>query len=290
MILTSKYLVAHKSLKSISLALGMLFGLAQSAYANELARFNDQGNFYGLEGMHSFTVSAEPGRVEVVKDVYRDNGSSIRFHLMPGDCSKTFSGDWDDCEQNNQRVDLSIDSPTNRAVEEFYTLSMMLDANFSLQQHRPNKSRWADINLFQFYRRGNGACFNLFVNYGFRSLALDNRCANGLSYDHGSRILYDLGKSDFNTWYDFVFHVRWSSNQDGFFKVYESGTELLNYNGPTIIPDGNLRDVSPQMFIYRYGIEFFENTTPLTWWADNVGRYLSNSEMPERFRLSTSKN
>jgi uncharacterized membrane protein YgcG len=37
-----------------------------------------------------------------------------------------------------------------------------------------------------------------------------------------------------NQWYDFVYHVKWSSGSDGFFQAWVNGQQLLNFNGPTL--------------------------------------------------------
>jgi hypothetical protein len=37
-----------------------------------------------------------------------------------------------------------------------------------------------------------------------------------------------------NLWYDFVYHVRWSSGDDGFFRAWVNGERKLAYRGPTL--------------------------------------------------------
>ncbi len=37
-----------------------------------------------------------------------------------------------------------------------------------------------------------------------------------------------------NLWYDFVYHVKWSSNTDGFFDAWVNGVQKMAYRGPTI--------------------------------------------------------
>ena len=269
--------------KIISAALTAMV-LVSYARAEQPLPFEDEGVLHQLEGYHHFIVSQRPRRVEVDETIYRDNGSSIRFMLIPGDCGPTYDDTWDDCANQNERVDLSL-TPWTRHDEEYYTMSLCLDANFRDQHHRDDKSRWADINLFQF-KSANGinSCFNLFYNYGFESLAIDNRCADGENYNHGERLVRNLSLSRFDYWYDFIFHVRWSNDDDGFIDLYEGGERIASFIGPTTIPSDDIVSTRPHMFIYRYGIEFYENTSPLTFWADNVGVYYSLTEVPNRFR------
>ena len=37
-----------------------------------------------------------------------------------------------------------------------------------------------------------------------------------------------------NTWYDFVYHVKWSSGPDGFFNAWVNGARKLSHRGPTL--------------------------------------------------------
>lgn len=258
--------------------------LASPVSAGQPPSFEDQANLIGLDGYHHFVASQQPGRVVIDEDVYRDDGSSIRFTLMPGDCGPTYDNSSNDCEALNERVDLAL-SPWERRPEEFYTFSIRLDRNFADQRHRSDKSRWSDINLFQFKSaNGTNSCFNLFYNYGLESLAVDNRCTDGVNYVHGERTVTNLELPELDHWYDLLIHVKWSNNTDGFWEIMEGGEQLFAYTGPTVIPSGDILSTRAHMFIYRYGREFYENTTPLTFWADNVGVYYSSNELPDRFR------
>ena len=37
-----------------------------------------------------------------------------------------------------------------------------------------------------------------------------------------------------NRWYDFVYHVKWSSGSDGWFDAWVDGEQILHYRGPTL--------------------------------------------------------
>ena len=37
-----------------------------------------------------------------------------------------------------------------------------------------------------------------------------------------------------NVWYDFVYHVRWSPDADGFFKAWVNGKLMVDHHGPTL--------------------------------------------------------
>lgn len=43
-----------------------------------------------------------------------------------------------------------------------------------------------------------------------------------------------IGSVQFDVWYDFVYHVRWSSGSDGYFQAWLNGKQVMNYGGPTL--------------------------------------------------------
>src|SRR5690606_13678129 len=51
--------------------------------------------------------------------------------------------------------------------------------------------------------------------------------------DPGSHIA-PIGPIVKNTWYDFVYNVRWSSGSDGYIKGWVNGVLKLNYKGATL--------------------------------------------------------
>ena len=43
-----------------------------------------------------------------------------------------------------------------------------------------------------------------------------------------------LGPVQFNVWYDFMYHVLWSSGSDGYFQAWLNGKQVMDYSGPTL--------------------------------------------------------
>ena len=255
------------------------------------AYFDDKGNIEGLHANSDKIVASKPGRIVIDDTEARVGKDSIRFVLYPGDCSKTWNHGWDDCAWNNQRVELQMTS-RERAKEEFYTVSLKLDENFKYQKPlRYKKEDKAMINLYQFYTIGVSGCFNLV--YRCRSfqedegLWIDERCRDQKNY-RGHRWTELTDKTNnLNRWHDFLWHIKWSTNDDGFIVLKLNGEEVFTYNGITVIESEeslNEHDVVNNLFIYRYGNEFHENTTPLTMWADGIGRYDSIEKVPALYK------
>src|SRR5437762_570045 len=45
---------------------------------------------------------------------------------------------------------------------------------------------------------------------------------------------WEIGPIVKNRWYDFVYHVRWSSHGDGWFDAWVDGKQIVHYRGPTL--------------------------------------------------------
>jgi len=250
------------------------------------AYFDDKGNIEGLHANSDNIVASKPGRIVIDDAEARVGKDSIRFVLHPGDCSKTWNHGWDDCEQKNERIELQMTS-RERAKEEFYTVSLKLDENFKYQKPLRHKTT-AIINLYQFYTLGVQGCFNLVYRYwADDGLWIDERCADQKNYRHHRWTELTDETNTLNRWHDFLWHIKWSTKDDGFIVLKLNGEEVFTYNGITVIESeesSNEHDVRNNLFIYRYGKEFHENTTPLTMWADGIGRYDSIEKVPALYK------
>jgi hypothetical protein len=49
-------------------------------------------------------------------------------------------------------------------------------------------------------------------------------------------VRYPIGPVVRNQWYNFVYHVKWSSGPDGFFDAWVNGVQKMSYRGPTLYP------------------------------------------------------
>jgi len=57
-----------------------------------------------------------------------------------------------------------------------------------------------------------------------------------------------------NVWYDFVYHVKWSSKSDGLFDAWVNGKKVLTHRGPTLYP-GQGCYVKPSNYHSAFGKE-----------------------------------
>ena len=259
-----------------------LIFLSSTSFASDFPAFKDSENIINLSANHHYRASVKEGRVVTDSNIYRTGKSSIRFTLFPGDCSKTFDNSWDDCSQKNERIDVALSRKKPRKSE-IYTFSIKVDESFNRIPYRYEKKRWADINLFQLYRSSSGACHNVFYSAWKGKLAIDDRCTDKKSFNHGNRRVFYFDDINPEAWNDFAIKVDWSSDEDGKFEVLINKKSYVAYQGVTIVPEGSHKVMRPHIFIYKYGREFTKDELPITAWFDNIGVYTSEKNVPKMF-------
>ena len=159
----------------------------------------------------------------------RDGGSALRLHTEPGDSNVSGSG-------TNERNDVSIPQGTTdgyQGREHWWAHSVMFPSDFAL----PPAGSWATIFDFHDSRnQGGQANFHIFIQpdgtfkfrgHGGPTVVQDTV---GNQYSYGAVI----GPVVKNVWYDFVYHVKWSSGSDGYFKAWVNGELKLDHSGPTL--------------------------------------------------------
>jgi len=169
--------------------------------------------------------SAVPGRATVY-GIGRDGNTSIRLHTEPGDANVTGSG-------GNERDDLSLSADATQCrdgAEQWWAHSMRFPSDFVLSPG------WGQV-VFDFHNTGSGPGQ---ANYEIAVKPDGTMQLRG----YGGTVPYPAWREpDFqavvgtvvrNQWYDFVYHVRWSPNGDGFFYAWVNGVQQVAYTGPTL--------------------------------------------------------
>jgi hypothetical protein len=98
---------------------------------------------------------------------------------------------------------------------------------------------WQSYVVFDFHNSGSGP-WQANFHVAFKRQAditqpglLSLIGYGGVSSGDG-RFEASLGQVQKNAWYDFVYHVRWSSGADGFFDAWVNGQRVLSHRGPTL--------------------------------------------------------
>jgi hypothetical protein len=170
------------------------------------------------------------GRASIV-GFGRDGGTAVRLHTEPGDDNVAGSGDM-------QRTDLYLaqagGAPVvfNEGEEHWWSISILFPDDFVF----PTWQRYA---LAGFHHTGPTGQGNFTL--GFERGAGLPTSATGVLMFRGYGGTQDSGLFTApvglvlkNVWYDFVFHVRWSSGSDGFFDAWVNGVKKLSHRGPTL--------------------------------------------------------
>lgn len=160
------------------------------------------------------------GRRSSFVPVTRSGGSAVKLTTLSGDSQVHGSGDW-------ERNDLSLaPSPTycNAGQEEWWAVSVLFPDEYVVPQGSA---------VMDFHHNASGGQANFHITSGERGLEI-----RGFYGDvkNPSEYRAVLGGAERNVWYDFVYHVKWSSESDGFMTVWMNSKKMLSHSGPTLYP------------------------------------------------------
>jgi hypothetical protein len=175
-----------------------------------------------------YLQAAAPNRAALVTQA-RDGNNALELTTQPGDSNLFGSG-------TAERADVSLapsSSYCNQGQEEWWAHSLMFPDNYVVP---PAGSTWNWGVVFDFHHTGPSGQ----PNFQIVSLptGLEFWIAGGPTVVNGPTdpgfYHVPIGTITKNSWYDFVYHVKWSSGNDGFFQAWVNGQQLLNYSGPTL--------------------------------------------------------
>jgi Polysaccharide lyase len=169
-----------------------------------------------------------PGRASLV-DTGRAGGKALRLRTEPGDDQVTGSG-------THERTDVWLtqkDTGCYEGREQVWEHSILFPDDYVA----PPKGWGVVFDFHQSDDAGGGqANFHVFANPGgLRFLGFGGPKVNrGSPQEREGRYSADIAPITRNVWYDFVYHVKWSSREDGFFHAWVNGVRKLEHFGPTL--------------------------------------------------------
>jgi len=175
-----------------------------------------------------YEQAKEPGRATIV-NVAREGNTGVRLHTEPGDANVSGSG-------SAVRNDLSLsqaDTGCYEGQEHWWAHSVLFPSDYVSPANG-----WGVA--FDFHQTGSGG-----GSTGQANFHVDTSRFDGLLHLRGyggppgtpynsDKYEVTLGPIVKNTWYDFVYHVKWSSANDGFMIAWLNGTKVLEHYGPTL--------------------------------------------------------
>lgn len=158
----------------------------------------------------------------------RDGPTAVELTTEPGDSNLFGSG-------TAERADLELPPSAaycNQGQEEWWAHSLMFPSGYVIPLLQLLVWNWGVV--FDFHHTGASGQ----PNFEIVSLptGLELWVAGGPSAVNapGGSYRVPIGTVQFDVWYDFVYHVRWSSGSDGYFQAWLDGKQLMNYDGPTL--------------------------------------------------------
>jgi len=170
------------------------------------------------------------GRATLV-NVARSGATGVRLHTEPGDINVAGSGT--DAERN----DISLSQTATgcfEGTEQWWAHSVLFPDDFVVPPPSPAPYSWHVV--FDFHHTGATGQANFHVEV-VRDQGLRLRVAGGavpITNADESLTIVALGPIKKNVWYDFVYHVKWSSGGDGYFDAWVNGTQKMAHRGPTL--------------------------------------------------------
>ena len=172
--------------------------------------------------------AASSGRATLT-NVARDGATAIRLNTQPGDNNVFGSG-------SSERTDLSLSQAETgcyQGAQQWWAHSIRFPDDYVIP---PSGGVWHWGIVFDFHHTGPSGQANLQIVSLPTGLAI--WVAGGSSVVNGPRDpgfqQAAIGPVVRNTWYDFVYNVRWSSGSDGFVRAWVNGDLKMAYHGPTL--------------------------------------------------------
>ena len=160
----------------------------------------------------------------------RDGPTAVQLTTEPGDIDLFGSG-------TAERTDLELPpSPAycHQGQEEWWAHSVKFPSGYVIPVVDPLVWNWGVV--FDFHHTGLTGQ----PNFQIVSLptGLELWVAGGATVvtgpsDPGPH-RFPIGTVQFDVWYDFVYHVLWSSGSGGYFQAWLNGTQVVNFSGPTL--------------------------------------------------------
>lgn len=156
---------------------------------------------------------------------------AVRLHTEPGDNNVHGSGDWerDDLEKAPDA------SYCNEGQDEWWAISVLFPSDFVF----PPAGSSGGAGVFDFHHNADNGLPNFSVEMmpgsGMRIRGYGGSQVNGGQYGVQIADPYGaVGDVTRNQWYDFVVHVKWSSNSDGLSEAWLNGRKIESYSGATL--------------------------------------------------------
>lgn len=158
---------------------------------------------------------------------------AVRLETQPGDSGIAGSG-------TAERADLELSPQTtgcSQGAEQWWRHTLLFPGDYSAPiATRADPWPWGVV--FDFHQTGSEGQSNFQIEVAGQPAVLRMSISAGAMISSGApgspTRRWPIGPVARNHWYEFVYHVRWSSGNDGFFDAWMDGHRVLDYRGPTL--------------------------------------------------------
>jgi hypothetical protein len=160
----------------------------------------------------------------------RAGPTAVELTTEPGDINLFGSG-------VDERADLALPPSAaycNQGQEEWWADSLMFPDGYVIPLAQLTGLNWGVV--FDFHNSGGSGQANFQIVSLPTGLELwiagGPQVVNSPSDPGFYRVA--IGAVQFDVWYDFVYHVLWSSGSDGYFQAWLDGKQVMSYSGATL--------------------------------------------------------
>lgn len=135
-----------------------------------------------------------------------------------------------------KRSEFSMGAERSTNFERWYGFSIFLPNDYQLDDQSEIVAQWHDAAP-AFLIRSPPIALHLF--HGQWRIAMFWGAKKFTDKATANKKLLDLGAFEKNKWTDFVFHIKFSYNDDGVLEIWKDGVQVMNYKGPNCYNDDN---------------------------------------------------
>lgn len=164
--------------------------------------------------------------------------NAVRLHTEPGDNNVTGSA-------SHERNDLTSSQWTTDGYEgrvHWWAHSVLFPDDY-VDPPESTQSSWSFGLVADFHDTSDAGGRANFQIMAMPRTAIVDDWPTGLNFEIASGNQFSptikrfpIGPVVRNVWYNFVYHVKWTSGSDGFFNAWVNGEQKMSYSGPTLYP------------------------------------------------------
>jgi len=162
--------------------------------------------------------------------------TAVRLHTEPGDNNVNGSG----AHERNDLILNQSRSDGYEGREQWWAHSVLFPDDY-VDPPESTPSTWHFGLVADFHHTSNAGGQANFQIMAMPRTAIAPGRPTGLNFqiNHGDPLnptqhTVHIGPVVRNVWYNFVYHVKWTSGGDGYFKAWVNGDLKMDYSGPTL--------------------------------------------------------